>query len=147
MPCVFSFRFVQLRRMVIIMRYRKIKGDAPAETPKKPKWIRLLRLAASFIVLLAIYVTGIKYEWKPIVYIYFGLLTVSFIVYFIINRGFDNKPVTPDMLPDDWDFEQKRVYMEDDAHRKSIARNLMYLIIPLMLIIGLDIVYMALTIK
>ena len=126
------------------MRYKKISPfEEKAEEVKRPKWIRLLYVAIIFLVLEALYMVGLHYEWKPIVYIYAIAATLLFVAYFVINAGFENKPVPLDALPESWDEEKKKAFAENDKKRKDIARKLMYVIIPLLLVIGVDIVYMA----
>lgn len=125
------------------MRYRQINDNNPASPKKENKWIRLLRLAAVFVVLMAIYMVGVSHEIKAIVYIYYALLFVSSVAFVVINRGFDRQPPTPDMLPDNWSAVQKCEYIESDKKRKKIARYLLYLVIPLLFIFGIDIVYMG----
>ncbi|MBR4292256.1 MAG: hypothetical protein IKT54_01410 [Clostridia bacterium] len=126
------------------MRYKKISPfEEKAEEVKRPKWIRLLYVALIFLVFEAVYMTGLHFEWKPIVYIYAIAATLLFLAYFVINAGFENKPIPLDALPEAWDDDKKKRFAENDKKRKEIARKLMYFIIPLLLVIGIDIVYMA----
>ena len=76
-------------------------------------------------------------------YIYALAATLLFLAYFVINAGFENKPIPLDALPEAWDDDKKKRFAENDKKRKEIARKLMYFIIPLLLVIGIDIVYMA----
>ncbi len=48
---------------------------------------------------------------------YLTTLTVLVLVYIIYNRGMSRKNVTPDMLPDSWDYSQKEEYIENGKKR------------------------------
>lgn len=126
------------------MRYRKLRDGESASKPGR-KIDRLWKLIAAFVLLMAIYIIGIKFELKIVVYIYYALLFASSLAFIILNRGVEQKPPTPEMLPDSWDDEKKRVYIEEDTKRKTVARKLLYLVIPLLFIFAFDILYMALT--
>lgn len=126
------------------MRYRKLK-DGESSQKSARKWDRLAILAGTFVLLMAIYIVGIKYELKVVVYVYYALLFASSIAFVVFNRGLDQKPPTLEMLPPSWDDEKKRDYIERDIVRKAHARKLLYLVIPLLFIFAFDILYMALT--
>jgi len=129
------------------MRYKKIKEE---DTPKEVvshKWKRFAFLCILLVVLMAVYIIGIKFESKVMVYIYYASLLVLLVAFVILNRGFDRNSPEMDMLPDSWDDEKKKKYIADDIRRKGIARKLLYLIIPLLFIFAFDILYMALTTK
>lgn len=67
---------------------------------------------------------------------------VLFLLFYFVNRGFSSKPVTPDMLPDDWTQEQKRSFCEDDVNRKHFARKIMILLVPVLMLAAFDILYL-----
>jgi hypothetical protein len=124
------------------MRYKKIY-DTDKPEPKKHKLRRLGLLALSFAVIYVIYVAGCRYEFKPIVPVYFGVLLALLVAFIILNRGFDTKSPERGMLPDDWDEEKKTVFLADDEKRKRIARSLLFFIIPLLLTFAFDIIYLG----
>ena len=71
-------------------------------------------------------VGGVVYD--IMMWTYLSLACVLFVIVIILNRGFSNKPVTADMLPDEWGFDEKRNYIAADTKRKRTAK---YLLIPL----------------
>ena len=69
---------------------------------------------------------------------YWIALAVLAIIYVIYNRGFTQKNLTPEMLPDSWDAEKKAKYISDAEKRDSRSRWMLTVIIPIMIPIMLD---------
>ena len=69
---------------------------------------------------------------------YWIVLAVLVIIYVIYNRGFTQKNLTAEMLPDSWDAEKKARYIEDAQKRDSRSRWMLTVIIPVMIPIMLD---------
>ena len=69
---------------------------------------------------------------------YWIALAVLAIIYVIYNRGFTQRNLTPEMLPDSWDAEKKAKYISDAEKRDSRSRWMLTLIIPIMIPIMLD---------
>lgn len=129
------------------MRYKKIKredsGDADGgKRKRKFNFLLLGKLALSFVVIFGIYQAGCMYEFKPIVPIYLGALTVLITAYLILNRGIDRDTPTPEMLPDDWDDQRKLKFIESDRVGKRRAKRLLIFIIPMILTLLIDIIYL-----
>jgi hypothetical protein len=124
------------------MRYKKIYNTEQPK-PKKRSLRRLGLLAFSFVVIYGIYTAGCRFEFKPIVPIYFGVLLALLVAFIILNRGFDTKAVERDMLPDDWDEEKKTEFLAADEKHRRIARILLLFIIPLLLTFAIDIIYLG----
>ena len=56
----------------------------------------------------------------------------------ILNRGFDNKPVTPDQLDIRYSYEERIKLAEKMNKNKKTARLLMNFFIPLAFVFSLD---------
>ena len=69
---------------------------------------------------------------------YWIVLAVLAIIYVIYNRGFTQKSLTAEMLPESWDAEKKARYIEDAQKRDSRSRWMLTVIIPIMIPIMLD---------
>ncbi len=69
---------------------------------------------------------------------YWVVLAVLAVIYVIYNRGFTQKNLTPEMLPDSWDAEKKAKYISDAERRDSRSRWMLTVIIPIMIPIMLD---------
>ena len=98
-----------------------------------------LLLAAIFVVLAVIYyiLIAMCVVWAmPVLY---TSAAVLFSAFFIINRGFSREPVSREMLPDDWTDEKKDAFIADDTERKALARKLMIPLVPVLLLVGIDI--------
>ena len=69
---------------------------------------------------------------------YWIVLAVLAIIYVIYNRGFTQKSLNAEMLPESWDAEKKARYIEDAQKRDSRSRWMLTVIIPVMIPIMLD---------
>lgn len=65
----------------------------------------------------------------------FAIMLVAFVIY---NRGFTQKGITKEMLPDTWSEEKKADYLEGIAKRQKRSKWMLAVIIPLMVPIALD---------
>ena len=69
---------------------------------------------------------------------YWIVLAVLAIIYVLYNRGFTQKSLTAEMLPESWDADKKARYIEDAQKRDSRSRWMLSVIIPIMIPIMLD---------
>lgn len=78
-----------------------------------------------------------------IVYLVYWLaFAVVLIAYIAYNRAFNRKGVTVDMLPDSWSEEQKIEFIEDGKRRLEKSKWMLSLIIPLLVTIAVDAIYL-----
>ena len=120
-------------------------------TPLSPEKKKLLAsIAICSIILSAIYF-GVCYGisdpyLRPISYVVTIGYWVSFagflIAYIIYNRAFSRRDLTPDMLPRDWPIEQRVEYVEDGKRRLKKSQWMLSVIIPLLVPIALDALYL-----
>ena len=69
----------------------------------------------------------------------FAGFTIAYIMY---NRGFTQKNITIEMLPDSWDIAKKEEYISAVADRQKRSRWMLSVIIPIMVPIALDAIYL-----
>ncbi|HHW25301.1 MAG TPA: hypothetical protein PK778_05040 [Bacillota bacterium] len=108
---------------------------------KQINWKLFARLFLSFAVIVPFYFVCVYYRLKFVVHLYAITLLVLCLAYVILARGYSIKPLDESLLPDDWDAETKMRYLENDAKRKKIAKNLLYFIIPIMFTFMFDMIY------
>lgn len=117
---------------------------------KKPLSPAAARQAAllfvNTIILIAIYF-GTQNIGQPIISMivtgaYWLILAVFAIVYVAYNRGFTRKGITVDMLPDSWSYEKKYEYVEDAKRRQERSKWMLAVIIPFMITVLIDAVYL-----
>lgn len=108
---------------------------------KKESVRTLLILIASFACVFGIFQTAVFFEFAPIYPIYYFGTVALFLAVFFINRGFSRETPLPEQLPQTWDAEKKRTYIESDVRRKRLARKLTVVLVPFLLTIGIDIVW------
>ncbi len=95
---------------------------------EKLKYI-IATVMLSLIAVVAYYIS-MPYRFFPIVmWGYMAVLAVLVLVYIIYNRGFSRKGVTEDMLPDSWDIEKKREFVENGKKRVERSKWLLSVII------------------
>lgn len=129
----------------LIMRYKKILSQTEsdkAELLKKEKSRtnrrRLLMCAVVFIVLFGIFEALIKIEFKPVYPIYLSALTILLAAFLLLNKGFSNQLPTEEMLPETWNADEKKLFLEKLARDKARARVLLIFVIPLLFIFLID---------
>lgn len=76
--------------------------------------------------------------------VYFVAFAAILITYLAYNRGFVNKNVTEDMLPDTWSPEKKRDFVEGNRRRAEKSRWMVMLIIPFAVVFMVDALYLFL---
>ena len=109
--------------------------------PKSAK--RTLILLASLIISCAI-VYGLyriliaTVNPEAVLLSYMAVATVVIFWYIIYNRGFSRKSITPEMLPESWDEEKKREFIEDGKRRLVRSKPLLILVIAFIFTFALE---------
>ncbi|MBQ4289994.1 MAG: hypothetical protein II719_02250 [Clostridia bacterium] len=120
--------------------------EPPAESSQKSS--RGIRTAA--VMILIFLVIGLLYYalvsmqvvWvTPALYI---LAAVLFLVFFFVNRGFSSRLPEREQLPEGWSEEQKDLFLEEEGRRKRIARPIMVVLVPVLLLVAADMLYLVL---
>ena len=124
------------------------KNNRPIREKKSLKDIsptalkRAALLVANTVILTVIYFGSMEIG-QPILALivnvgYWVALALLAIIYMVYNRGFTQKDLTEEMLPDAWSEEKKAKYLADVKKRDSNSRWMLTVIIPIMIPIMLD---------
>ena len=104
----------------------------------KRKLRTLLLLALNFILLFAIYQLFLRAESMIGTYVYLIATAALTIAYYIINRGFGSPITDASLLPDTWSYKEKCDYVETVKIRHEKAKNLLYWLLPLVVVLLID---------
>ena len=113
---------------------REITSESIKKIPQDVLW-KIALIALNSIILTVVYFGFAEME-VPILslavmlgfWIAFGVMLIVFVVY---NRGFTQKGITVDMLPDSWSEEKKTAYIEGIAKREKKSKVMLVVLIPL----------------
>lgn len=117
---------------------------------KKFNWRRLLFIVLTTALAFGVYEALIMLNFLPIggipiiMPVYFVIVTALVCAILILNSGVSTKPVTVDMLRDgeDDDIEHLQEICDKLNRRKAIAKRLMLVLLPFLLAIFFDILYL-----
>lgn len=120
-------------------------GRRPDEDAGKKTLFTLLLSCALFVTL---YFTGWHFhdtKFYPFsiaveigLYVLLGVLLLAFIM---VNRGVSTDIPTPDQLSASMSAAEKEAFIDEISRRRKRARPLLYMIFPLVFIVGFDMVY------
>ncbi|MCQ2432178.1 MAG: hypothetical protein MJ175_06195 [Clostridia bacterium] len=106
------------------------------------------RLAILMAVIFLVLTVGYYYLiWRMVWWaspVLYTAAAVLFLAFFFVNRGFSREPVDRRVLNPEWSEEKKDAFIEDDIMRKAFARKLMIPLVPLLLLVGVDIIVVVL---
>ncbi len=74
--------------------------------------------------------------------VYSGVLTILLVIFIIMNKGISKDIPTKEVLRDDWSDEKKEKFIESYVTGKQKARKLLLIIIPLILTLLIDMIYL-----
>ena len=103
---------------------------------------RMVLLLTNLVCFGALYIVLPKlgFYHLPIVYLIGGgALAIWFVIY---NRGFNTRGKTPDLLPDDIPLADREAMIAEGERRFARSRWTLLVLIPLLLIILLDFIYL-----
>ncbi len=114
----------------------------PPRKPISPETKKTaILLTVNTLAAIAIYFTCAGLGFYSIFLVYFILGVVLLFGYVIYNRGFVLKGATPEMLDDSLSMEEKVARIEDAKQRMKASRWMLTLIIPLLVSIIVDFLY------
>ena len=117
------------------------------ETEKKPfQWKKALILFLSFLGFFTLYQIGVYLEWLYVLHAYAITSGVLALVYGIWNRGVFSMPKHEE-LPKDWSKQEKEAFLAGIADRKRRSSILLYFLIPMILSIVFDMIYLLVTLN
>ena len=108
---------------------------------KSDKKEMLLRLLLNTVLLLVLYYLCIRVNFEYIFHIYVAAGVLLGVVYFVYNRGFSAKGVTPEMLPDTMPMSEKLAFIEDGKKRLHDSRWMLTILLPIILTVAVDTFY------
>lgn len=123
------------------------RPNAQQKKPLSPEAKKqAILLFVNTLILIAIYF-GTQNIGQPIISMivtgaYWLILAVFAIIYIIYNRAFTRKGITVDMLPDSWSEDKKQDYVNDAKLRLEKSKWMLAVIIPFMITVLLDAVYL-----
>ncbi len=98
----------------------------------KKKLIDLLIIIGLTVLLLGVYYYFVRmWNFKPAFIAALIIWAITCVTYWIYNKGFTAKGVTPEMLPDEWSREKKERFIEDGKIRMKKSRWMIFIIVPL----------------
>lgn len=103
----------------------------------------LLRLLIHSVILIAIYYACIRMHFEYVFHIYVAAGILLGISYFVYNKGFSAKGVTPEMLPDTMPMQEKLAFIEDGKQRLHKSRWVLTLLLPIILTVAVDFFYVT----
>ena len=106
------------------------------------------RLRSLFYILALTVAVGLLYYGSNAIYpyaflVFYGLAIVLGFGYVIANYCFARNGVTADMLPPTMSLEERQAYIRERDERRESTKWMLYLLIPLLLVIGVDLLYLA----
>lgn len=125
-------------------KFQKNFGDRKPVSPEAKRQVYMLVINS--ILLIVVYFGAMGIE-QPIIstvvtvayWVIFAAFLVAYIVY---NRAFTRKNITVDMLPDTMTYEEKEEYVADGKRRLEKSKWMLSVIIPLLVTIALDAIYL-----
>ncbi len=122
----------------------------PQKSFKDFNWNLAGKLLISFAVIFSVYQFCLKLAetnnsvWMQnlTLIIYSGATTVIAVIFIIKNRGVSNDIPTPEQLPDTWSTDEKTKFIEDLIKSKNSAKKLLIVLIPLILTLLIDMIYL-----
>ena len=103
------------------------------------RWLLAVKIGGIFLALAALYYILLAMEIKLVTPILYIGAAVLFLVFFFVNRGLSNTVPTAAQLPDTWSEDKKADYIEEDIARKAVAKKIMFILAPVLLLVAVDI--------
>lgn len=105
---------------------------------KRSLWRFGITLVLS-LLLLAFYYLSLNFNFFPLVmWGYMIALAVLTLVYVLYNRGMSRRGVTEQMLPDEWDTDKKREFIQNGKDRLSRSAWMLMLIIAFLVTFAVE---------
>ncbi len=131
------------------------RPDLSAGEPKSKSMTREVKrrmgatVALAFILLIiwfgCIAIGDARHDPTPayaVMIVYFVAFAAVLITYLAYNRGFVNKDVTVDMLPDSWSPEKKQAFVDGNRARAERSRWMVTIIIPFAVVFLFEALYL-----
>ena len=100
-------------------------------------------MATNVVVIPPYVITEYPITLSQIVYtVYWAAFAAFTVVFVIYNRAFTRRGITPEMLPDTMSAVEKAEYINDGKRRLEKSKWMLSVIIPLLVTIALDAIYL-----
>ena len=121
---------------------RPIRERKPLSDETKKQFWAIIALTFVFLVIYygaPVFLPELELVVMVIYMVAFAAVLVGYIAYI---RGFVNKDVTEDMLPDTWSQEKKTAFLEGEKRRAEKSRWMLVLIIPFAVVFMAEALYL-----
>ena len=98
----------------------------------------MLLMLGNSVLLISLYFVAVYLGFDYILPIYSIAGAALGLGFFIYNRGFSGKNVTPEMLPDTMSYVEKCAFIEDSKTRLRKSRWVLTVLFPIILSIAID---------
>jgi len=123
-------------------RRREAIAGVSAPLSGRATLIKVITLALCFALIFSLYILIIRMEWMVGVYVFYGLTALLLIVVFVLNGGFNKTIPDRSQLRDSWSDDTKDRFIAFVTVGKKWSKRLMYILLPMLLTVMIDIVYM-----
>lgn len=104
----------------------------------------MVLLLCNSVLFVALYFIAVHLGFDYILPVYCVLGIGLGLGFFIYNRGFSAKGITPDMLPDTMSAVEKQAFFDQAALRLKRSRWILTVLFPILLAIAADMIYLYL---
>ena len=104
--------------------------------------IKLITVVVCFIAVFTVYILLIKLQLMTGIKIFYIVTAGLLIVTVILNGGFNKDIPKPEQLRDSWSDETKQKFINTLIFGKKWAKRLMYLLLPMLIAVMIDVVYL-----
>lgn len=122
-----------------------MKNKAPQNKPNLKQAfgrfnVRLaLTLSALIIAFLALFKLLKNLDMYLFAVVLYSAVTLAVALWYIIyNKGNVSGKVTPDMLPAEWNADQKQSFLDDLAARRKKSKWALLILIPMIVVFGFE---------
>lgn len=104
---------------------------------------RAIAVLAVTLLLLFVYYLCVGFGLGQVAMVIYMVIPAGLLIaYFIYNRGFVYKDVTPDMMQNDWSEEKKQALLDSCRVRAERSKWMLALMIPFVLVLMADALYL-----
>ncbi len=104
---------------------------------------KLLLLGVNFLLVFALYQVLLVFEVVAAPFLYMGATVALVLAYYIVNRGF-SRPPKPEEMPKALSAAEKCARTEDAARRFGQAQKILLWLLPFLLTLLFDMLYLFL---
>lgn len=103
---------------------------------------KLIAIAVCFAAVFTVYILLIKLQLLTGIKIFYIATAVLLVVTVVMNGGFNKDVPRPEQLRESWSDETKQKFINILTVGKKWAKRLMYLLLPMLIAVMIDIIYL-----